>query len=100
MIVESRMAGCAQQHRLRVQTGFERAVRQWVIEFIDGDAADLFSRERELVIEFPGDSFKHAHGFSDDFGADAVAGKNCNLDLHISASPIMQKNSPAGASCL
>ena len=48
----------------------------------DGDAADEGFGEGEVVAAELGDGSENADGFAGDFGADAVAGEDCDLELH------------------
>ena len=48
----------------------------------DGDAADEGFGEGEVVAAELGDGFEDVDGFAGDFGADAVAGEDCDLELH------------------
>ena len=48
----------------------------------DGYSAEEAWGEGEVVAAEFGDGFEDVDGFVGDFGADAVAGEDCNFELH------------------
>ncbi len=80
-MVVLRRSYCAQQHRVALQTGFDRLGRKRRSELIDGHAADGALGEFELVVTQVRHAAQNAHRFPSDFGTDAVAGQDRNLQL-------------------
>ena len=61
----------------------EGGLREWRAGLGDGDAADEgFGEGEGMAAEF-GDGTEDVDGFGGDLGADAVAGKDCDVELHL-----------------
>ncbi len=84
--VELVVADGAEQDGVGVERGVERGGGERRAGFGDGDAADEAFGEGEVVAAEFGDGAEDVGGFAGDFGADAVAGEDGNLESH-SATP-------------
>ena len=72
----------AQQNSVAVQAALDGLCRQRCSELIDGYAADRALGEFELVVVQVRHAAQNAHRFPSDFGTDAVAGQDRDLELH------------------
>ena len=84
--VEFVVADCAEQDGVAFERGVERRGGEWRAGFGDGDAADEACDEDEVVAAEFGDGAENIGGLLGDFGADAVAGEDCNFETHDSVS--------------
>ena len=82
--VEFVVADSAEQDGVAVERGVERCGGERGAGFGDGDAADEAFDEGEVVAAEFGYRAKDVGGFAGDFGADAVAGEDCNFETHYS----------------
>ena len=61
----------------------------------DGDAADEGFTEGEGVAAELGNGFEDVDGFAGDFGADAVAGQDCDVQVRLRASHVVTTPVPS-----
>jgi hypothetical protein len=80
--VELVVAHRAQQDGVGFEAGGDGRLGQRRSFGGDGDAADQGFGEAEVVAAELGDSLENFNGFAGDFGADAVSGEDCDLQLH------------------
>jgi hypothetical protein len=81
-IVECRASDCAQQRGAGGKTSLRCILRQRVVAARIRGAADIFFLQAEFVSERGGDGLENTNGFIGDFGTDAVAGEDGDLQEH------------------
>ena len=81
-VIVFRRSHSAQQNSIAVQAALDGLCRQRCSKLIDGYAADRALGEFELVVIQVRHAAQNAHRFPSDFGTDAVAGQDRDLELH------------------
>jgi hypothetical protein len=82
MMIEGRTAHGSKQHRLRGEAGLNGGVRQGVAKLYQGNAADFFFVEFEIVAKTVSYFFQHTNGLGGNFRTNSVAGEGGDAELH------------------
>ena len=80
--IEFVVTNCTEQDGIAFKRCIERRSGKRRTSFGDGDAADQAFDKGEVVAAKLGNRTKDVGGFAGDFGADAVAGEDCNFETH------------------
>ena len=91
------MADRAEQHRLGAEARFERVLGQPDAFGVDRHAADRVRRERERLTGMLADVFQNPDGFFGDLRANAVAGKQGDLQWHAALSTATPPAAPTAS---
>jgi hypothetical protein len=80
--IEGGIANRSQQHGVRIQARLYGRIGQGIAELLQGNAADLFFVELEIVAESVGQLLKNANRLRRNFRADSVSGEGGDTELH------------------
>ena len=82
IVIERRASHCSQQHRGRRQACSNRVGRERIVDRGQGRASDMFALRAKFVTEGIRNCLEYPDCLLGNFGADAVAGKDGEVQEH------------------